>query len=182
MVVRRHTEMQVRDATVSDAAEIEGVHQASREAAFSGRVPTDVISPMDRPARLERWRAWLADPSIATLAGLENGTIRGFCTLVASSEEDLDPQSVGEMPTLYVDPAAWRKGYGVELCRALEARALDMGFQELVLWVLEVNSAARRFYAAVGFVHDGVTKMDDGPIPAPLLALRYRKKLTPEHT
>jgi GNAT superfamily N-acetyltransferase len=174
--------MQVRDATVSDAVQIEAVHQASREAAFAGRLPPDVISPLDRPARLARWRAWLADPSVATLAGLEHGMIRGFCTLKASTEHDLDPETVGEMPTLYVDPAAWRKGYGVDLCRALEARALEMGFQELVLWVLEVNSGARRFYDAVGFVHDGVTKMDDGPLPAPLLALRYRKKLTAEHT
>jgi GNAT superfamily N-acetyltransferase len=174
--------MTVRDATVSDAVEIEALHQASREAAFSGRVPPDVISPMDRPARVERWRVWLADPGIATLAGFENGTMRGFCTLMASTEEDLDPAGVAEMPTLYVDPSAWRRGYGVELCRALEARALDMGFQELVLWVLEVNSGARRFYDALGFTHDGVTKMDDGPIPAPLLALRYRKKLAPEES
>jgi hypothetical protein len=39
--------MQVRDATVSDAVQIEAVHQASREAAFAGRLPLDVISPLD---------------------------------------------------------------------------------------------------------------------------------------
>ncbi len=142
--------MKVRDATVSDAVKIEAVHRASREAAFRGRLPPDVISPLDRPERLERWRT---ESALATLAG--------------------------EMPTLYVDPAARRKGYGVDLYRVLEDRAREMGFQELVLWVLEVNSGARRFYDAVGFAHDGVTKIDDGPIPAPLLALRCRKKLTP---
>ena len=120
------------------------------------------------------------DESIETLVGLEEGTIRGFCTLRSSADPDLDGGCVAEMPTLYVDPQSWRKGFGVDLCRALEERARSLGYDELSLWVLEVNSGARRFYRAAGFAHDGASKMDDGPIPAPLLALRYRKTLVPE--
>jgi ribosomal protein S18 acetylase RimI-like enzyme len=177
MPTRRATNLKVRDATAADAVEIEAVHQASREAAFRGRLPLDVINSMDQAERLERWHAWLADPAISTLVGIENGAIRGFCTLKAALDGDLDPHRVAEMPTLYVDPGSWRKGFGHDLCRAVEARAVELGFEELTLWVLEVNAGARRFYSAVGFRHDGATKMDDGPIPAPVLALRYRKTL-----
>ncbi len=52
------------------------------------------------------------------------------------------------------------------------------GHREVVLWVLEGNSAARRFYEAVGFALDGASKMVE--LGKPLKAVRYKKALPTE--
>ena len=50
------------------------------------------------------------------------------------------------------------------------------GFNEAVLWVLETNERARRFYEKVGWKTDGQTKTDDrGPVV--LNEVRYRVTL-----
>lgn len=45
----------------------------------------------------------------------------------------------------------------------------------MVLWVLEVNQDARRFYEAMGFRLDGMFKMVE--LGKPLKAVRYAKAM-----
>jgi ribosomal protein S18 acetylase RimI-like enzyme len=81
----------------------------------------------------------------------------------------VDPEVVAEMPTLYVRPDLWHRGYGRALCTEALTRASARGFRSLTLWVLEMNLHARRFYGAVGFTREEVTKADED-----LVARRYR--------
>jgi len=167
----------IRDATIWDAADIEAVHYASREAAFGDQVPRAAFRALGPEERLARWREWLANPEISAIVGEEGGEIVGFATVRRATDADLNGGIIAEMPTLYVHPAAWGKGYGLALCAATEIRAAQAGYVELILWVLEINQRARRFYERNGFWHDGARKRDDGPVPTTLVALRYRKPL-----
>lgn len=166
--------VRIREAVVQDADAITAVHQASLDAAYRGRVDEELLEDMGPRERRRRWVLWLADPSVVTLLAEGDGELLGFATLRPTRDDDLDPRSVAEMPTLYVRPDAWRQGVGSRLCEATCRRAAEMGFGVLTLWVLDLNREARRFYESFGFREDGATKMDDGPTPAPFLARRYR--------
>ena len=81
------------------------------------------------------------------------------------------------MPTLYVRPDVWRRGFGRSLCTAGLERAVLDGFTTLTLWVLEMNVRARAFYESLGFSADDVAKADVGSVDR-LLARRYRISLS----
>jgi GNAT superfamily N-acetyltransferase len=66
-----------------------------------------------------------------------------------------------ELYALYVTPAWWSTGTGRDLmCRVLEETRTG-GYQRIVLWVLEQNSRARRFYERAGFRLDGRSFVPD---------------------
>jgi GNAT superfamily N-acetyltransferase len=165
----------LRDATVDDAEAIEAVHYAAREAVYDGLVSDWPPPGPDRPGRIDRWREWLGSPEVHTVVATDGEHITGFCTVRASRDEDAHA-GVAEMPTLYVDPLHWRRGLGGALCRSVVSWARASGFEELTLWVLEVNERARAFYRAFGFEEDGAEKVDEGT-KEHLVAHRYRIRL-----
>jgi ribosomal protein S18 acetylase RimI-like enzyme len=56
-----------------------------------------------------------------------------------------------ELYALYVAPAYWSTGAGRALMGRVLAEAQAKGYPRIVLWVLEQNARARRFYERAGF-------------------------------
>lgn len=169
-------DIRLRPARVEDARPIEAVHYASREAVYDGRVAGWPPPGPDREGRVERWASWLADPRITAVVGELGGSIVGFCTIRPSEDADAGEKDA-EMPTLYVHPDHWHRGFGRELTEAGLDRARERGFRRLTLWVLEMNHRARAFYEAFGFEDDGARKVDELETER-LVAFRYRIELT----
>ena len=66
-----------------------------------------------------------------------------------------------ELYALYVTPAWWSTGTGRDLmCQVLEETRAG-GYPRIVLWVLEQNARARRFYERSGFRLDGRSFVPD---------------------
>ena len=66
-----------------------------------------------------------------------------------------------ELYALYVTPAWWSTGTGRDLmCRVLDETKAG-GYPRIVLWVLEQNARARRFYECSGFRLDGRSFVPD---------------------
>lgn len=173
----RTNHLTIRLGTVADAEEVEAVHWAGLEGAYLGRVPGWPEEPRVVPHRVARWTGWLADPDIDTVVGESHGNLVGFSTLRPCTAPDLDATHHGEMPTLYVHPKYWRLGYGRRLCQETLRRAEARGFSSVVLWVVDVNERARRFYESLGFSFDGTSR----PVEesrAPLTAHRYLIEMT----
>ncbi|MFC7547215.1 GNAT family N-acetyltransferase [Plantactinospora sp. GCM10030261] len=88
------------------------------------------------------------------------------------------PTVTGELFAIYALPEVWGTGMG----RALVAETLrtmdEAGYREAVLWVLDGNRRARRFYAVGGWVADGTTRTDDDR-GFPMNEVRYRHPLIP---
>jgi len=108
----------------------------------------------------------------------DRGEIVGFLTIGACRDEDVDRATTGEIWGIYLAPSYWRKGIGRFLCGQAEKMLASRGFSVATLWVLEKNVQARRFYEAMGFAADGVTKEID--LGARLVAVRYSKRLHTE--
>jgi ribosomal protein S18 acetylase RimI-like enzyme len=80
---------------------------------------------------------------------------------------------LGEIYAIYLDSAHWGQGHGRALLSAAMEGLRCRGFDEAVLWVLETNERARRFYEKAGWKTDGQTKTEErGPVV--LNDVRYR--------
>ena len=83
-----------------------------------------------------------------------NGEIVGFASVGPAVDTDAD----GELYAIYVLPAHWGTGFGRALIQAGEDRLRELGHQQAVLWVLEDNPRARRFYEHAGWTTDGTRR------------------------
>jgi ribosomal protein S18 acetylase RimI-like enzyme len=122
------------------------------------------------------WREGLARtprPGSATFVAVVDNEVVGFATVGASWSED----GAGELYAIYVDPTSWGAGAGRALIEVSEDSLRDSGFDEAMLWVLEGNERAERFYRAAGWEHDG--EKEDEFQGARVTELRYRKRLSP---
>lgn len=140
----------VRD---SDLPAVGDLHHRSRAAAYAGLVSPVALSFGDGGALGEWWTErlrWEGDTHRLTVA-VDGDTLAGF-TYVGPSPS----AGVRELYAIHVDPA--RVGTGVG--RSLMADALPYLGPRAVLWVLEGNVRARRFYAAAGWAEDGETRQE----------------------
>jgi GNAT superfamily N-acetyltransferase len=83
--------------------------------------------------------------------------------------------AAGEVRSLYVDPSVQGGGLGGALLAAATEVLVAQGSAELVLWVVEDNTRARRFYERRGWAPDGgrkVTAVADEALPE----VRYRRR------
>jgi RimJ/RimL family protein N-acetyltransferase len=129
----------IRPGTSEDAEATARIHVDSWAAAYSLRGPS-----FDQ--RLDAHRRF--PPSLVAEV---DGHIAGFVGVGRSRDPDAD----GELNVIYVDPAHWDSGVGRELIRAGEDRMRELGYRHVVLWVLDDNPRARRFYEAAGWRVDG---------------------------
>jgi ribosomal protein S18 acetylase RimI-like enzyme len=129
----------IRPTRAEDAAEVARVHVESWAEAYDLQGPT-----LER--RIEMHRRY---PS--TFVAEVDGEIVGFVAVGRSRDEDAE----GELYAIYVHPQHWGTGVGRDLIAAGEQRLREDGQKRAVLWVLEDNPRARRFYEAAGWTLDG---------------------------
>ena len=101
-----------------------------------------------------------------------SGAVVGFANVGAVPTRST---GAGELYAIYVHPAHWGTGAGRALIQRAEESLRSSGFGEAILWVLEGNERAERFYRAAGWEQDG-RKVDQFQ-GAAVSELRYRKRL-----
>ena len=62
---------------------------------------------------------------------------------------------------IYALEEVWGRGHGAGLMNEAFGRLAAMQYSQVVLWVLDTNDRARRFYERGGFDTDGSVKIDD---------------------
>ena len=163
--------MELRDARPDDAGAIEEIRIAGWRSAYADLLPADLIAGLRvTPERLDLWRERMQAPGAVTLLAEHDGAVQAFAHLLPARDDDLDPARSTELAALYVSPSTWGTGVG--------GRLLDEGFARVprpvhVLWTLEGNVRAQRFYADRGFAADGARKERD--LGAPATEVRFRR-------
>ncbi|HEX6838029.1 MAG TPA: GNAT family N-acetyltransferase [Polyangia bacterium] len=153
----------IRRATVDDAVAIAGVHVRAWRWAYRGIIPDDVLAAMSLPEREEKWREHFGrDDGAETFVAEEGARVLGFCTIGAARDEGLDG-GVGEVQAIYLDEDAAGRGVGRALLAVAIARLRERGYVRAILWVLEHNPRARRFYEAAGWRPDGAARTTQRP-------------------
>jgi GNAT superfamily N-acetyltransferase len=171
----------IRPGSSADTEAIYQVLRASWFAAYEGIVATEIIDRVTAPTAAlppPPWRRTIvaeAAPSVrepgergsaeGEPAVAPAGGVVGFASygperdVVAPRPHPLTQRGeagqVAELYAIYVDPGWWSTGTGRSLMdEVLTATRADR-YERIVLWVLEKNARARRFYECAGFEADG---------------------------
>ena len=154
------TDYIVRIARPEDVESIAALHTESWRSAYRGLVPQAFLDGPLGEERLHAWRERFASPQPErrhVLTAISGTTLVGFSCVLA----DADPEFGPLVDNLHVKPG-WRgRGIGERLLRDSRAwaQAIAPG-QPIHLWVMEGNTAARRFYRAQGGV-EGEQRVND---------------------
>lgn len=168
----------IRRATFADAPTIAALHLASWRVAYRGEIPDAVLDHYDVGERVAMWQRCLADDTqIITQLWEEDGRLLSFCASGPTHDEDQDSTVVWEVYNLHVDPALRGGGMGTQLLRNAQELGRDAGYQELSLWVVVGNLAARRFYEKHGMRADGAQRAHPALGETQLNVMRYRMSL-----
>jgi ribosomal protein S18 acetylase RimI-like enzyme len=158
----------VRRAEAGDAAALGEIHVRTWQAAYGHVFGAERLAGMSAERRTEQWRRWLAEGVDAWVFEDDGGAAVGFVWI----GESRDAPDEGELLAIYVLPEAWGSGAGRELM-AVGRDALQAAYPTSILWVLEDNPRARRFYEREGWALDGGRKEDD-LLGVTVAEVRYR--------
>lgn len=160
----------VRWAAVDDAPDLADVHVASWQTAYAGILPETYLIDLDREARARWWRRHIEEGAGVLVSGSKR--VVGFCSFGPADDEGW-----GEIFAIYVHPDHWDEGHGHELLEAGEAALREQDHDRVLLWVLEANERARRFYERQGWVVGTPIRVEEiGGVQ--VTELRYEKSLT----
>ena len=169
--------MKLRPAVPEDALPVAHVHVRSWQAGYRTLIPDEVLDRLRPEDRAQRYRFGNTDPrEPATIVADEAGAIVGFATTAPA--RDPDAAGLGELCALYVDPDRWGRGIGASLVSAARGRLADLGFRQVILWLLAGNARAARFYRIDGWVPDG-SRRTESVWGVTVDEIRYRRSLAP---
>ncbi|MET8762462.1 GNAT family N-acetyltransferase [Lentzea sp. NPDC004782] len=156
--------MTIRPAVLSDAAAVASVHVRSWQSAYRGLIPDEVLDNLSVDDRTAMWERVIPDGGV--WVALDGDDVVGFASAGPSRDDDAS----FELCAIYSLPSAWGRGLAEPLARAALGDEPDV-----IVWVLEDNKRARRFYERLGFTADGVAKTQTVG-GAVLNELRYRRR------
>lgn len=135
----------VRPATLNDLPAISEVARETWLATYRGHMPeADIQDFLQSNYSPERLRRSLKSLGEGFVVAVEAGQVIGYAML------SLNGDGHAELWSVYVLPGVQRRGAGQRLWDTQLAHARLLQATRLVLWVLEGNSTARRFYERQG--------------------------------
>lgn len=144
----------MRLARDEDLARIAEVHVASWKAGYRGMIDDAILDSISADGRVVAWRGWFQEPRSELWVAELDGDIAGFARLSAAPRTPTATECA-EVTHLYLDPPAYGTGIGNPLFERVLESARERSFAGVVLWVLEENARARKFYERHGFRLDG---------------------------
>jgi GNAT superfamily N-acetyltransferase len=157
----------IRPGTADDAEGVARVQVETWQAAYAHALPSEQLQALSVEEAVQRHRR--RTPRLVADGG---GEILGFVDVGASR----DPGTDGELLAIYVHPDHWGTGVGRALIEAGEAELRRLGHQNGILWVLDDNPRARRFYELAGWSLDGSAR-DIDIFGFDVSEVRYAKRL-----
>ncbi|MDE5933665.1 MAG: GNAT family N-acetyltransferase [Lachnospiraceae bacterium] len=129
-----------------DLPEISSVYEKSWKYAYEGMIPQSYLDSIPEGC----WADNIHKDGRYNLVMTEDGKIIGTSGFGRSRWEKYSDW--GEIVSIYLLPEYIAKGYGRRLLRAVIKELGKLGFHHILLWVLEENHRARKFYEKNGFV------------------------------
>jgi len=129
-----------------DLFEISNIYENSWKFAYSGIVPQNYLDSIPKG----RWANRINREGMNNLVLIENGVIIGTASFCKSRWEQYN--DYGEIVSIYFLPDYMGKGYGNYLLKKCVDELKSLGYDKMLLWVLEDNHRARRFYEKNGFI------------------------------
>jgi GNAT superfamily N-acetyltransferase len=145
-----HT-MNIRPATVEDAAGIGKVQVDSWRTTYKGIIPDDFLATLNYDSRETSWKQILTEYShsnFVVVAEDEHGQLVGFAS--GGAERAGDKGFTGELYAIYLFASHQGQGIGRALMAAFAKRLKQEGMNSMLLWVAADNHPSRKFYERLG--------------------------------
>jgi methylmalonyl-CoA epimerase len=181
----------LRSATPDDAAAIARVRIDAWQTTYRGIVPQaflDEVHARDGFAR--RLASQLSDPSTGVEAVVAEigGDVVGYAIIgpervrltrgagASAATTTTSGQARGEVYAIYLVEREQGRGIGRQLLREAERRLGNMGHADAVLWMIEANQPARRFYERMGWTLTGNRQVHD--LGADVPEIQFERQLS----
>ena len=172
--------IKLREARRGDEPAVADVHVRAWQEAYRGLIPDEFLDELDPDDRAATYTFEADHPdATTTVVAVQEGedcgeVIIGFVAF--GSSRDVDAPDHGEVAALYVDPDRYEGGVGRMLMREARRRLWEAGFTDALLWVLDGNERAARFYEREGWAPDGATRVEE-PYGVVSNVSRFRRPL-----
>ncbi len=164
--------MEIRTLTEGDdLMKVSNVYEQSWKSAYKDIIPQSYLDSIP----VGRWATGLDKPDRHNIILTDGDIITGTSCFCASRWEKF--AGYGEIVSVYLLPEYKGKGYGRQLVGRAVSELSRMGFEKILLWVLEENTNARRFYEHLGFTENGEV-LDDNIGGKDLRELMYIKTVS----
>ena len=143
--------MRIREAVPTDASAMARAHIRSTRTTYEGIMPVNYLANLSLQDRTTAWVHILTadQPSSTNLvAKTDGGELVGF--IGGGPEREGSNTYLGELYAIYLVEEHQRKGVGRCLVSTFTRRMVSKGFRSMLVWVLEDNHPARRFYESLG--------------------------------
>lgn len=154
--------IEIRLAQLAEAPLIAQVHIRAWQEAYKGLLPAAYLANLSLTRRTAWWEQILSLPAEAlhkVLILQEAGQIIGFAHF-GPTDEAFQPAGTAKLYAIYLLAESWGKGHGRALLEQMLDYLAEDDFQTVMLWVLEGNERAIRFYEQAGFVANGTVKVE----------------------
>ena len=145
----------IRPADIDDASAIARVHVASWRSTYRDLLPNDFLDALTETAYTDRWRRFIGDGTSRVYVVEDDrhpdGGPVGFAS--AGRERAGETGFQGELYAIYILDSFQRRGFGTQLVRLAVSGLREMGFDDMIVWVLRDNRPARDFYERLGGVY-----------------------------
>ncbi|MFJ8629715.1 GNAT family N-acetyltransferase [Streptomyces sp. NPDC093568] len=169
--------LRIRPMTLADCHRVAEIRIGGWRSAYQGLMPQSYLDGLDVSEDAERRRTHFsrADGSVVNLVAERDGEVVGWACHGPYRAGETRTEDA-ELYALYVDPGRYGTGLGHALIQESVRLCTAAGHARMLLWVLEGNARARRFYERAGFRADGaVEPFEVGGVEVP--EVRYGRAL-----
>lgn len=148
--------MKIRHVTQHDnLLEISNIYESSWKYAYQNIIPQDYLDSIPTG----RWANCIDKAGMNHLVMIKDGWMIGTASFCQSRWETY--HDYGEIVSIYFLPEYMGQGYGKLLLDRCIEELKQCGFRKILLWVLEDNHRARRFYEKNGFINSKIFLNDN---------------------
>ncbi|MFJ4682350.1 GNAT family N-acetyltransferase [Streptomyces sp. NPDC091377] len=146
----------VRGMTLGDCDRVAEIRTGGWRSAYRGLMPQPYLDALSAGEDAERQRARFGQGGgrVVDLVAERDGEVLGWACHGPYREGDALTEDA-ELYAIYVDPGHYGEGVGRTLLSESLRRCAAVGHPRMLLWVVEGNASARRFYEKAGFSADG---------------------------
>ncbi len=167
----------IREMTLDDCPHVAEIRVRGWQSAYQGLIPQSYLDGLSVAEDTARRRAFFerGDGDVVNLVAERQGELVGWACHGPYRDGEVRTGEI-ELYAIYVRPDRVGSGIGRALLTESVARCVAAGHERMLLWVLEENAPARRFYERSGFGPDGAEEpfeVDGVAIPE----VRYARSL-----
>jgi ribosomal protein S18 acetylase RimI-like enzyme len=157
--VKRVDEVVLRAAKADDVGAIADLFLACWRTSYRGVLPPHVVGMYGPASARDLWKRSLEAGSSqrrVVVAERVDGSMLG----VVAMGRDPGHPALGHVFSLYVHPDAQGLGIGARLMSEAHERFRVEGRSQASLWVFEANTGGRAFYERMGWLADGMKRVE----------------------